>query len=172
MGWTQSPPMLVSVHPRRLIAATSICAVVVFGATFLVGSGRAQAGQRPVNHTCSATDKQFILTVRTNMTQLAYWSDSLMHNDVEPRVVIKQAKAEAGQVDATRPSDPTFDEARGLLRSMFTAYGRAVAAKVRGGNAGVPMHTAYTLANSVHDLLAGAQPELAARGCDPAILLG
>jgi hypothetical protein len=33
------------------------------------------------------------------------------------------------------------------------------------------MHTAYTLANDVHDLLAGAQPELAARGCDPALLL-
>ena len=27
------------------------------------------------------------------------------------------------------------------------------------------------LANGVHDLLAGAQTELAARGCDPAILL-
>jgi hypothetical protein len=163
--------MLVSVHPRRLIAATSVCAVVVFGATFLVGSGRAQAGQRQVTHTCSATDKQFILTVRTNMTQLAYWSDALLKADVEPKVVIKQAKAEADQIAATRPSDPTLEQTRGLLRSMFTAYGHAVAAKVHGGNAGVPMHTSYTLANSVHDLLSAAQPELAARGCDPAILL-
>jgi hypothetical protein len=163
--------MLVSVHPRRLIAATSICAVVVFGATFLVGSGRAQAGQRPVTHTCSATDKQFIQVVRLNMTQLAYWSDSLMHQNVEARTVIKQANAEADQIDATRPSDPTFDETRGLLRSMFTAYSRSIAAKAHGGNAGVPMHTAYTLANNVHDLLATAQPALAARGCDPAPLL-
>src|SRR3954467_5694894 len=170
MGWRPRPPMLVTVHPRRLIFATALSGVVVLGATFLVGSGRAQAGQRPVNHTCSATDKQFILTVRTNMTQLAYWSDSLMHNDVEPRVVIKQAKAEAGQVDATRPSDPTFDEGRRVLRSMFTAYGRAGRAEVHGGDAGVPMPTAYTLANSVHDLLAGAQPEGAARGCDPALV--
>src|SRR3954447_4601052 len=110
MGWTQRPPMLVSVHPRRLIAATSICAVVVFGATFLVGSGRAQAGQRQVTHTCSATDKQFIQTARTNMTQLAYWSDSLVHEDVKPWIVVKQAKAEAAQVDATRPSDQTLEQ--------------------------------------------------------------
>jgi hypothetical protein len=163
--------MLVSVKPRRLIAATSACAVVVLGATILVGSGRAQAGQRPVEHTCSLTDKQFLQTVRSNMTQLAYWSDALLKNDVEPGVVVKQARAEADQVDATRPSDPTLEQTRSMLRGMFSAYARAVAAKTRGGNAGVPMHTAYTLANGVHDLLAGAQPALAAQGCDPAILL-
>ena len=54
---------------------------------------------------------------------------------------------------------------------MFTAYARAIAAKMHGGNAGVPMRTAYLLANGVHDLLATAQPALASRGCDPAILL-
>jgi hypothetical protein len=163
--------MLDTVHPRRLIFVTATCAVVIFGATFLVGSGRAQAGQRQVTHTCSATDKQFIQTVRSNMTQLAYWSDSLLHEDVAPGIVVKQAKAEAEQIGATRPSDPTLEQTRGLLQSMFNAYGHAVHAKTHGGNAGVPMHTAYTLANSVHDLLATAQPQLAARGCDPAILL-
>jgi hypothetical protein len=162
---------LLTMHPRRLIFATAISGVFVFGATFLVSSGRAQAGQRQVTHTCSLTDKQFIQTVRSNMTQLAYWSDSLLQDNVAPGVVVKQAKTEAAQVDATAPTDPTLDRTRGLLRSMFTAYSRAIAAKTRGGNAGIHMHTAYTLANDVHDLLAGAQPELAARGCDPAILL-
>lgn len=156
---------------RRLIAATSACAAVVFGATFLVGSGRAQAGQRQVTHTCSAPDRQFLNTVSSNMMQLAYWSDALVHDDVAPGVVVKQARAEAAQVDATRPTDPTFEQTRGLLRSMFTAYARAVAAKMRGGNAGAPMRSAYVLANDVHDLLAAAQPELASRGCDPALLL-
>jgi hypothetical protein len=33
------------------------------------------------------------------------------------------------------------------------------------------MRTAYMLANGVHDLLAAAQPDLAARGCDPEMLL-
>lgn len=156
---------------RRLIAATFACAAVVFGATFLVGSGRAQAGERQVTHTCSAADRQFITTVSTNMTQLAYWSDSLVHEDVAPGIVVKQARAEAAQVDATGPTDPTLEQTRGLLRAMLTSYGRAIAAKMHGGNAGVPMRTAYVLANNVHDLLAAAQPALAARGCDPALLL-
>lgn len=156
---------------RRLIAATLTCATVVFGATFLVGSSRAQAGQRQVTHTCSATDKQFIQTVQMNMTQLAYWSDSLVHEQVAPGIVVRQAKAESEQIAATSPSDPTLEQTRGLLRSMLMAYSHAVAAKMHGGNAGIPMRTAYTLANSVHDLLTGAQPALAARGCDPSPLL-
>lgn len=156
---------------RRLIAATLACAAVVFGATFLVGSGRAQAGQRQVTHTCSAPDRQFLNTVSSNMTQLAYWSDALVQNDVAPGVVVKQARAEAAQVDATRPTDPTLEQTRGLLHAMFSAYARAIVAKTHGGNAGAPMRTAYVLANAVHDLLAGAQPALAARGCDPAMLL-
>ena len=159
------------VQIRRLIAATLACAAVVFGATFLVGSGRAQAGQRQVTHTCSAPDHQFLNTVSSNMTQLAFWSDSLVQNETGPGIVVKQARAEAAQVDATRPTDPTFEQTRGLLRSMFVAYARAIHAKYHGGNAGVPMRTAYMLANGVHDLLAAAQPELASRGCDPAMLL-
>jgi hypothetical protein len=159
------------VQIRRLIAATLACAVVVFGATFLVGSGRAQAGQRQVTHTCSAPDRQFLNTVSSNMTQLAYWSDALVQNDVSPGVVVKQVRAEAAQVEATRPTDPTLEQTRGLLRSMLMSYARAIVAKTHGGNAGAPMRTAYMLANGVHDLLAAAQPDLAARGCDPAVLL-
>jgi hypothetical protein len=163
--------MEVLVHIRRLILATLACAAVVFGATFLVGIGRAQAGQRHVTHTCSAADRQFLKTVSSNMTQLAFWSDSLVQNETGPGVVVKQARAEAAQVDATRPTDPTLEETRGLLRGMFMAYARAIAAKMHAGNAGVPMRTAYVLANGVHDRLAAAQPALASLGCDPAILL-
>jgi hypothetical protein len=155
---------------RRFIWVTFTCAAVVFGGTFVMSS-RAQAGQRHVTHTCSAADRQFLNTVSSNMTQLAYWSDSLVQEDVAPGIVVKQARSEARQVDQTRPTDPTFEQTRGLLRGMFMAYARAIHAKTHGGNAGVPMRTAYMLANGVHDLLAKAQPELAARGCDPAVLL-
>jgi hypothetical protein len=163
--------MQVTVQLRRLIAVTLACAVVVFVATVVVASGRAQAGSRKLTHTCSVLDKQYLQTVSTNMEQLGYWSDALVHDDVEPGVVIKQARSEAAQVDATRPTDPTLEQSRGLLRSMFLQYARAVSAKVRGGNAGLPMGSAYRLANDVHDLLVGAQPALASRGCDPAPLL-
>jgi hypothetical protein len=163
--------MHLSVQIRRFIIATFVCAAVVFGGTFLFSSGRAQAGQRQVTHTCSAPDRQFLNTVSTNMTQLAYWSDSLVQQDVAPGIVVKQARAESKQVGATSPTDPTLKQARGLLERMFTAYARAIHAKFHGGNAGIPMRTAYLLANGVHDLLIGAQPALAARGCDPAMLL-
>jgi len=163
--------MPVLVQMRRFIVVTFTCAVVVFGATFLVGNSRAQAGDRQVTHTCSAPDHQFLNTVSSNMTQLSFWSDSLVQNETGPGVVVKQARAEAAQVEATRPTDPTFEQTRGLLQRMFIAYARAIHAKFNGGNAGVPMRTAYLLANGVHDLLAAAQPDLASRGCDPAILL-
>ncbi len=163
--------MQVLVQIRRLIAATLACAAVVFVATVVVASARAQAGSRQILHTCSAADKQYLETVSSNLVQLGYWSDSLVHNDVAPGVVVKQARSEAGQIDATRPSDPTLEQSRSLLRSMFIDYARAVAVRMHGGNAGEPMGSAYRLANDVHDLLAGAQPALAARGCDPAPLL-
>jgi hypothetical protein len=163
--------MHVSVKMRRLIWVTSVCTVVVFGATILVGSSRAQAGQGPVTHTCSAPDHQFLNTVSSNMTELAFWSDSLVQDQTDPGVVAKQARSEAAQVEETSPTDPTLKQTKGLLRSMFIAYARAVTLKAKGGNAGVPMRTAYVLANGVHDLLVSAQPALAARGCDPAMLL-
>jgi hypothetical protein len=163
--------MQVTVRIRRLIGVTLACAVAVFVGTVMVASERAQAGGRPVEHTCSATDKQYLDVVSSNMVQLGYWSDALVHNDVEPGVVVKQARSEAAQIDAEQPTDPTLGQSQSLLRSMFIDYARAVAAKMHGGNAGLPMGSAYRLANDVHDLLAGAQPALAARGCDPAPLL-
>jgi hypothetical protein len=140
----------------------------VLGISFFLSNGHAQV---KVVHTCSVADKQFIDTVSANMTQLSYWSDSLVSGDVDPPVVVHQARAEADQVDATRPTDPTLDKSRFLLKGMFMQYAKAVQAQIDGGNAGVYMGLSYTLANEVHDLLIGAQPVLAAKGCDPTRLL-
>lgn len=140
----------------------------MLGISFFLSNGHAQG---KVTHTCSAADKQFIDTVSSNMTQLSYWSDSLVSGDVDPPTVIHQARAEADQVDATRPTDPTLDESRALLKGMFVQYAKGVEAKFDGGDAGVYMGLSYTLANEVHDLLVGAQPALAAKGCDPTRLL-
>jgi len=105
------------------------------------------------------------------MTQLEYWSGELGAQDVAPGVVVQQARSEADQVDATGPTDPTLAMTRKLLRTMFQEYARAVYAKFHHGNAGVHMQLAYTLANTVHDQLVGAQSPLAAKGCDVAPLL-
>ena len=153
---------------RRLTVATLACAALVLGVSVLLSSGRAQGG---ASHTCSAPDKQFIQTVRSNMDQLAYWGHELRTNDVTPGIVIQQVHSEAAQVAATGPTDPTLAITRSLLRTMLIEYSRGVYAKFHNGNAGVHMQLSYTLANSVHDQLVGAQAPLAARGCDVAPLL-
>jgi hypothetical protein len=157
------------VHVRRLLAATLACAAAVLGASFLLGSGRAQGGK--VVHTCSAPDKQFLQTVRENMTQLGYWSDALLNQDVSPRVVVQQARSEADQIGATSPDDPTLTTARTMLQTMLVQYGAAIRAKFHGGDAGVHMRLSYNLANQVHYLLVGAQPALAQHGCDVSPLI-
>jgi hypothetical protein len=156
---------------RRLSAATLACSALVFGTSVLVGQGRAQAGSQ-LSYVCSPADKQFILTVSTNMVQLGYWSDALVHNDAEPEVVIKQAKAEAGQVQGTRPLDRTLLATRDLLASMFVEYSKAVAVTANGKDAKTHMDHAWQLAGASHDLLAGAKDGLGRQGCDVTPLLG
>src|SRR5436309_11189132 len=103
---------------KRLTAATLAVSALVFGASVLVGSSRASSGAQ-ISYVCSAADKQFIDTVSSQMTQLGYWSDALVSHDVEPGVVIKQARDESAQIGATRPTDRTLHATRDLLGSMF-----------------------------------------------------
>lgn len=155
---------------KRLSAATLACSALVFGGSVLAGNSRASSGAK-VSYVCSAVDKQFIATVSTNMVQLGYWSDALITHDVEPEVVIEQARSEAGQVSATDPEDRTLHATRDLLTSMFLEYSKAVASSVRGSNNAGHMQNAWRLANASHKLLAGAKSGLAAQGCDVSPLL-
>jgi hypothetical protein len=162
--------MVGLVRFRRLIAATLVCASVVLGLSFLMGSGRAGTRATAAD-TCSAADKQFLATVSSNMTQLGYWSDSLTSGDATPALVIKQAKAESSQVFASTPTDPSLLTSRSLLRKMFLEYAAAVKAKALGNSPGNHVRNAYTLANGVHELLVQAQPGMTAQGCNLAPLL-
>jgi hypothetical protein len=155
---------------RRLTAATLACSALVFGTSVLVGQSRAQAGSQ-VSFVCSPADKQFITTVTSNMVQLSYWSDALVHHDVASDVVVKQAAAEASQVHATRPVDRTLHATRDLLGSMFLEYSKAVAMTAKGHDAKVHMDNAWRLARSSHDLLLGAKDGLGRQGCDVSPLL-
>ena len=136
-----------------------------------MGQSKAQAGSQPT-YSCSAADKQFIDMVSQNLVQLGYWSDALVHNDAEPGVVVKQAKAEAAQVYATRPLDRTLRSTQELLGSMFLEYSKAVAVTAKGRDAKVHMDSAWRLAHASHDLLAGAKVGLSRAGCDVTPLLG
>jgi hypothetical protein len=158
------------VRPRRLFATSLACSAAVFGVAILAGNSRAQAGAA-VTYRCSAPDKQFIATVSSNLTQLNYWSDALVSHDVEPDVVVKQARDEAAQIRATQPQDRTLNAARDLLSSMFLEYSKAVAGTSSGHDGHAHMLSAWRLAHSVHDLLAGANAGLGQAGCDVTPLL-
>lgn len=144
---------------------------LVFGASVLVGSSRASSGAS-VSFLCSAADKQFIDTVSSNMMQLSYWSDALVHQDADPTTVAQQARAEAAQVSATRPEDRTLHATRDLIGSMFVEYSKAVATSAAGRDGSVHMKSAWRLANASHKLLAGARTGLGRQGCDVSPLLG
>lgn len=153
---------------RRLVSISLCCAIVVLGGAFVVGTATSYP---TLAHTCSAPDRQFLQTVGSNMTQLGFWSDQLAAGQVGEAVVVRQAFAEAAQVGATNPTDPTLFRARGMLRVMFSEYGRAIRARGHGADGSAHLDLSWHLAGDVHDLLAAAQPQLASLGCDPAPLL-
>ena len=153
---------------RRIGLTAAGLLVTLTLALSLATSGRAKA---PLAHTCSATDRQFIETAKTNITAIGLWGQEYLTGDAGAGEVVAEAKRAAQIVEGTQPSDPSLQQARTLMRSMFVEYGRAIRAHARHGDAGSHMFRAYGIANSTHEVLANAAPALAARGCDVAPLL-
>jgi hypothetical protein len=135
----------------------------------LVTSGRARPNL--AIHTCSATDRQFIETARTNMTALGLWSEQYESGDANGAEVVSQAKAGARIVRATGPTDSSLQQTKGLLVGMLTEYAKAVQLQDHHGNAGPHMFRAYGLANYAHTVLTRAERPLSKLGCDVGPLL-
>jgi hypothetical protein len=149
---------------RRIgLTAAGLLAMVTI-ALALVTSGRARPNL--AIHTCSATDRQFIETARTNMTALGLWSEQYESGDAGGAELVKQARAGAKIVRATGPTDSSLQQTRRLLVSMLTEYARAVQLQDRHGDAGPHMYRAYGLANYAHTVLTRAERPLANLGCD------
>jgi hypothetical protein len=122
-------------------------------------------------HTCSATDRQFIETARTNMTALGLWSEEYESGDAGGAEVVSQARAGAKIVRGTGPTDFSLQQAQRLLVGMLNEYARAVQLQGRHGNAGPHMYRAYGLANYAHAVLTRAERPLSKLGCDVRPLL-
>jgi hypothetical protein len=149
---------------RRIgLTAAGLLAMVTI-ALALVTSGRARPNL--AIHTCSATDRQFIETARTNMTALGLWSEQYESGDAGGAELVKQARAGAKIVRATGPTDSSLQQTRRLLVSMLTEYARAVQLQDRHGDAGPHMYRAYGLANYAHTVLTRAERPLAKLCCD------
>ena len=149
---------------RRIgLTAAGLLAMVTI-ALALVTSGGARSNL--AIHTCSATDRQFIETARTNMTALGLWSEQYESGDAGGAELVKQARAGARIVRATGPTDSSLQQTRRLLVGMLTEYARAVQLQDRHGNAGPHMYRAYGLANYAHTVLMRAEQPLFKLGCD------
>ncbi|MDQ2910962.1 MAG: hypothetical protein M3R26_01385 [Actinomycetota bacterium] len=150
-----------------LIAAGLLAMVTV--ALALVTSGRARPNL--AQHTCSATDRQFIDAARTNMTALGLWVGQYESGDARGAEVVSQARAGAKIVRGMGPTDFTLQQTQRLLIGMLTEYAKAVQLQDRHGNAGPHMYRSYGLANYAHNVLERAQMPLLKLGCDVRPLL-
>jgi citrate lyase gamma subunit len=149
---------------RRIgLTAAGLLAMVTI-ALALVTSGRARPNL--AIHTCSATDRQFIETARTNMTALGLWSEQYESGDAGGAELVTQARAGAKIVRATGPTDSSLQQTQRLLVGMLTEYARAVQLQDRHDNAGPHMYRAYGLANYAHTVLMRAEQPLFKLGCD------
>jgi hypothetical protein len=149
------------------LAAVGVLAVLTL-ALVLATSGRARTN---AVHTCSATDRQFIETARTNMTVLELWSEQYQSGDATGKDVEGQARSAAKIMRGTGPTDYSLQQTRRLVTGMLTEYARAVQLQERHRDAGPHVYRAYRLANFAHTALVRARAPLAHLGCDVSPLL-
>jgi hypothetical protein len=149
------------------LTAAGLLAVLTLALT-LATSGRARPN---VLHTCSATDRQFIETARTNMTALQLWSEQYQSGEATKDDVAAQARTAAKIMRGTGPTDYSLQQTRRLVMGMLSEYAKAVQLHDRDRDAGPHMYRAYGLANFAHAVLVRARAPLAKLGCDVRPLL-
>lgn len=149
------------------LTAAGLLAVLTLALT-LATSGRARPN---VLHTCSATDRQFIETARTNMTALQLWSEQYQSGEATKDDVAGQARTAAKIMRGTGPTDYSLQQTRRLVMGMLSEYAKAVQLHDRHRDAGPHMYRAYGLANFAHTVLVRARAPLAKLGCDVRPLL-
>ena len=149
-----------------LIAAVLLAMVAI--ALALVTSGRARPN---LVRTCSATDRQFIESARTNMTALELWSEQYQSGDATGGEVSGQARAAAKIMRGLGPTDSSLRQTQRLVVGMLTEYAKAVQLQERRRDVGLHMFRAYNLANYAHTVLVRAEAPLAQLGCDVRPLL-
>lgn len=152
----------------RIGLTTAGVLAVLLLALVHVTNGRA----RPTAaHTCSATDRQFIETARTNMTALELWSEQYQNGNASGKDVEEQARSASKIMRGTGPTDSALQQARLLVIGMLSEYAKAVQQQERHRDSGPHVYRAYRLANFAHAVLVRAQAPLTKLGCDVSPLL-
>ena len=144
---------------------------VVAAAALLATGGRAQGASLQLDHTCSATDRQFVRVAGLNMIGVGMAGENYRAGVATAKEVAREAARAAQRVRRLAPRDPSLHETKLMITAMFTEYGAAIAAQDAGRPAGRHMRHAYELANYIYDVLVDAAPELRRLGCDVSGLL-
>jgi hypothetical protein len=144
--------------------------LAVFAAAVLLTAGRPAEGAA-VAHTCSATDRQFIRVVETNMIALGVWGESYRDGSATAKQLVGEAEKAADRVAQLSPRDPSLAQTKVLVTGLFNEYSRGMRAKAKNRDAGEHLYRAYGLASFARDVLVAAAPELERRGCDVSALL-
>jgi hypothetical protein len=163
MGDVRKAAVADKVDVRRLGLTAAGLLVIVTIALALVTNGRAKPD---LTHTCSATDRQFIETARTNMTALELWSEQYQSGDASAGDLVGQAHAAAKIMRGTGPTDFSLRQTQRLVVGMLNEYAKSVQLHERKRDAGPTMYRAYGLANFAHAVLLRNQRPLARLGCD------
>ncbi|HEY6963154.1 MAG TPA: hypothetical protein VI408_14790 [Gaiellaceae bacterium] len=148
-----------------VVAAVLACVLVV------IGGQRHSASAGPVEHTCGLTDRQFIDDYQQQVTLVEMYGDDFVHGAAKGKDVVAVARGAAASVRRGRPLDPSLQLARKYARAMFLQYADAVTARDAGSTAAREMYLAQQIGARLKDVLAEAQPGLAAKGCDVSDLL-
>ena len=168
MGEVRKAATAEGMGVRRLGLSAAGLLVIVTVALALVTNGRAKPN---LVHTCSATDRQFIETARTNMTALELWSEQYQSGDASAEDVVGQAHAASKIMRGTGPTDFSLRQTQRLVSGMLNEYAKGVQIHEKHRDAGPTMYRAYGLANYAHIVLLRNQRPLAKLGCDVTPLL-
>jgi hypothetical protein len=145
--------------------------VIAATLVLLAFAGGCSGGANALAHSCTATDQRFIQTAQVDVTALGAMTAGYQSGETDAKDVAKQAFDAAKRVTHVKPRDPSLKVAQKYMDAMFQQYGEAITLQGKGRDAGEEMYRAYGLANFAHDVLAQAQPELYAQGCDVGPLL-
>jgi hypothetical protein len=157
-------PRIIAAAGFGLAVAALACMSLFLGAA----SGQTGAG---VVHTCSPTDRQFIVAARLSMSALGAASDEYLRGNAKPAEVIDQSRTALTTLGQTRPTDPSLTRTKLVLKVMFLEYQKAIVADAHHHPPGKHIYRAYGLANFAHDLLVHERKPLKERGCDVSPLL-
>lgn len=130
----------------------------VLAAGLLVLGGGYAPGARPLAHTCSATDRQFLQVATVNVAGF------------EPATPGEALDA-AATVRGAAPRDRSLRQAQAFFGGMLLEEGRALEAKERHEGGDADLRRAHRFAGYARAVLQESGPALSALGCDVAPLL-